>query len=84
MLMNVWTYRDSAGNQQRGALIKVTDRGGTDITYWFHRLTADNVPTRFENGGFNVDLVSGEALKQAGRIGNLPLPEGSTLGQAKG
>lgn len=67
---NVWTYADATGVQREGAMVHVTDRGGTDITYWFHRMGEDGKPIAFPNGGIQLDLVSGSALKAARRIGN--------------
>ncbi len=69
---NVWRYADATGVQRDGAMVHVTDRGGTDITYWFHRIGEDGRPIVSDNGGICLDLVSGAALKAAQRIGNKP------------
>jgi hypothetical protein len=52
-----WEYQDAIGITHQGYLEKFTDRGGTDVTYWFrdHKTGA-------------LDLVSGSRLKAAKRI----------------
>ena len=52
-----WQYKDRAVVTRVGDLLKVSDLGGTDVTYFFTRLS-DGV----------VDLVSGSRLRDARRI----------------
>ena len=67
---NVWEYQDAIGIVRRGAMLGFSDHGGTDVTYRFHRLDESGEPIRFDNGGFQMDCVSGAKLKAAKRIGN--------------
>lgn len=55
----VWKYRDARGVEQTGTMERFSDFGGTDVTYWFRRIS-DNT----------LDLVSGQRLKEAERIWN--------------
>jgi hypothetical protein len=68
----VWAYQASDGVTYHGIMTGFTDRGGTDVTYRFHRLGPDGLPIVFDNGGIRLDLISGYALKQAKRIGATP------------
>lgn len=70
-MMHIWEYRDDTGVTRRGVMRGYTDRGGTDITYRFHRLDGAGVPIRHPNGGRTVDLISGPALKTARRVGGM-------------
>jgi hypothetical protein len=74
-VLHVWEYRDCTGIVRRGVMRGATERGGTDVTYRFHRLDGSGVPIRYENGGRCVDMVSGPALKAARRIGGMTLEE---------
>ena len=71
---NVWAYECALGLSREGAMVHFTGRGGTDVTYWFHRRGEDGRPIVYENGGIALDLVSGAALKAARRIGNRKNP----------
>jgi len=74
-MLHVWEYHDTTGVVRQGVMRGATDRGGTDVTYRFHRLDSDGKPIRFENGGRCVDLINGPALKSARRIGGMSLEE---------
>jgi hypothetical protein len=52
-----WEYEDAAGVPHVGYMQTFTDRGGTDVTYWFR----DHVTGE-------LSLVSGSRLKAARRI----------------
>ena len=52
-----WKYQDSRGVWQTGEFLKFSDRGGTDVTYFFKR----------DKTG-ETDVVSGSRLKKAKRI----------------
>ena len=71
--INVWQYEDATGVTRKGAMIKFSDFGGTDVTYWFHRLDEEGKPIVHDNGGITLDLVSGARLKAATRIGNVKI-----------
>jgi len=71
--INVWQYKDATSVIRKGAMLKFSDRGGTDVTYWFHRLGEDGKPIVHDNGGITLDLVSGPRLKAATRIGNVQI-----------
>lgn len=71
--INVWQYEDATGIVRKGAMIKFSDFGGTDVTYWFHRLDQEGKPIVHDNGGITLDLVSGARLKAATRIGNVKI-----------
>jgi hypothetical protein len=71
-MRQVWEYKTAAGVLVRGIWLGYSDRGGTDITYRFHRLDQNNKPITHDNGGIELDLVSGSRLLQAKRIGTLP------------
>lgn len=74
-MRQVWEYTTAAGITARGIFLRYSDRGGTDVTYWFHRLAADGLtPIVYENGGEQIDLVNGARLKAAQRVGALPAP----------
>ncbi len=68
-MFQVWQYVDATGVTRQGVMRGYVDRGGTDVTYRFHRLDDSGVPIRYENGGRRVDLLNGPALKTAKRIG---------------
>jgi hypothetical protein len=70
-MLHVWEYQDAAGVTRRGVMRGFTDRGGTDVTYRFHRLDDSGVPIRRPNGGRTVDFVGGPALKMAKRVGGM-------------
>jgi len=74
-MMHVWEYRDCIGVQRRGVVLKVVDRGGTDISWVFHRIDADGKPIRYENGGKLIDICSGPALRSARRVGGMSVAE---------
>lgn len=69
-VLNVWEYETATGETVQGAMQGYSDRGGTDVSYRFHRLGADGRPITYANGGKLLDVVSGERLKAARRIGN--------------
>lgn len=71
-LLNVWEY-EIYGVTYRGAMLGFSDRGGTDVSYRFHRLGDDGRPIIFDNGGIRLDILSGAPLKAARRIGNREL-----------
>jgi hypothetical protein len=71
--INVWQYKDATGVERKGAMLRYSDFGGTDVTYWFHRLNENGVPIVHENGGITMDGVSGARLKEAKRIGNVKI-----------
>lgn len=52
-----WKYQDSRGVWQTGEFLKFSDKGGTDITYFFKR----------DKTG-ETDLVSGSRLKKAKKL----------------
>jgi hypothetical protein len=68
--LNVWEYEITGGATVRGAMLGFSDRGGTDVSYRFHRLDDDGRPICFDNGGIRMDVLSGAPLKAARRIGN--------------
>jgi hypothetical protein len=77
-MRQVWEYETDTGSTARGVFLRYSDRGGTDVTYWFHRLADDGAtPITHDNGGATVDLVAGARLKAARRIGALPAPAAS-------
>ena len=51
-----WSYKDARGVQVEGFMDGFSDRGGTDVTYFFIR----------DNG--KLDVVSGSRLKDAKNI----------------
>lgn len=51
--MTVWNFQNDMGVWMKGTFEKFTDRGGTDVTYWF----------KDETG--RLHLVSGTRLKAA-------------------
>lgn len=65
--MTIWTY-EADGAQQRGLFLDFYDRGGTDVSYKFHRLNAAGQPIVYDNGGRLVDMISGERLKAASPV----------------
>jgi len=67
-MRQVWKYETSQG-WFYGLFKNFSDRGGTDVTYFFHRLGPDGLPIVFENGGIRLDCVSGSRLKAAERVG---------------
>jgi len=69
MILNVWEYEVN-GVTYRGAMLGFSDRGGTDVSYRFHRLDEVGKPIVFDNGGIRLDILSGGPLKAARRIGN--------------
>ena len=74
-MRQVWEYTTATGATARGIFLRYSDRGGTDVTYWFHRLADDGVtPITYDNGGTLIDGVSGARLKAARRVGALPAP----------
>lgn len=74
-MLHVWEYKDCTGVVRRGVMRGFTDRGGTDVTYRFHRLDDSGVPIRHDNGGRTVDRVNGPALKSARRVAGMTLEE---------
>lgn len=52
-----WKFEDARGVERIGVMDRFTDRGGTDVTYWFMDIV-DNT----------LHLVSGARLKNATRI----------------
>lgn len=52
-----WEYEDAAGVPHVGYMQTFTDRGGTDVTYWFRDAVTGE-----------LSLVSGSRLKAARRI----------------
>ena len=74
-MLHIWEYRDATGVTRRGVMRGFTDLGGADVTYRFHRLDDSGVPIRHDSGGRTVDLVSGPALKAAGRVGGMSLED---------
>ena len=75
-MLQIWEYNDAAGVRRKGVMRGFTDRGGTDVTYRFNRLDENGNPIVYANGGHEVDLVSGHALKSAKRVGAMPVPSG--------
>lgn len=73
MTLNIWEYEVS-GVTYRGAMLGFSDRGGTDVSYRFHRLDDEDRPICYSNGGILMDILSGASLKAARRIGNRELP----------
>ena len=74
-MRQVWEYEIAGGVKARGIFMRFSDRGGTDVTYWFHRLGEDGVtPIVGSNGGSTIDSVSGARLKEARCVGALPAP----------
>jgi hypothetical protein len=69
--MNVWCYTASNGCTYYGIFKSFYDRGGTDVSYHFHRLGDDGLPIVFDNGGIRLDIVSGSSLKNAKRVGTV-------------
>ena len=74
-MLHIWEYQDATGVTRQGVMRGYSDFGGTDVTYKFHRLNNEGKPIRYDNGGRDVDLVSGYKLKQAKRIGGMTLAE---------
>lgn len=74
-MLHIWQYQDATGVNRKGVMRGYVDRGGTDVTYRFHRLSDDGKPIRYDNGGTLMDLVSGPALKAASRIGSMSVAE---------
>jgi hypothetical protein len=70
-MLHIWEYPDATGVTRRGVMRGCVDRGGTDVTYRFHRLDESGAPIRYDNGGRCVDLVSGPRTKGARRIGGM-------------
>lgn len=70
-MLHIWQYRDATGITRKGVMCGYSDRGGSDISYRFHRLSDDGTPIRYLNGGIQCDIVSGPALKAAQRIGGM-------------
>ena len=70
-MLHVWEYKDATGTTRNGVMRGYADRGGTDVSYRFHRLDESGAPIRFDGGGRHVDVVSGPALKAARRIGGM-------------
>ena len=68
IMLSVWKYKDNLSVDCYGIFLKHADFGGTDITYFFHRLGKDGLPIVFDNGGKKMDLVSDTRLKQAEHI----------------
>jgi hypothetical protein len=52
-----WEYYDSRGGKHYGWVEKFSDRGGTDVTYFFRDEKSDE-----------LSVVSGSILKKANRI----------------
>lgn len=69
-MLNVWEYEIAGGVTVRGAMLGFSDRGGSDVSYRFHRLDDSGIPITFDNGGIRLDILSGAPLKAARRIGN--------------
>ena len=63
-MQQVWEYEDATGATRRGVMLEFSVRGGSDVTYKFHRLGSDGKPVEFRNGGRCVDYCSGERLKR--------------------
>jgi hypothetical protein len=59
----LWEYVDSAGVKRRGTVEKTSDKGGSDVTYFFRRSTGE------------LDVLSGSRLRQAKVLRN-PAPAG--------
>lgn len=71
-MRQVWKYRDAMDVEREGIFLRFTDRGGTDVSYYFHRLGADGQPTTYPGGGYDLDIVSGARLKLATRVRAIP------------
>jgi hypothetical protein len=56
--MTRWRYEDTTGIEQEGEFKDFSDKGGTDVTYFFER----------DDG--RLDAVSGSRLKKAKPIYN--------------
>jgi hypothetical protein len=74
-MLHIWEYTDATGAPRQGVMRGFTDRGGSDVTYKFHRLDNAGKPLRYDNGGRAVDLVNGPALKAARRVGGMSVEE---------
>lgn len=62
-MYQIWQYQDGAGNTVKGVYWGSKEVQGTDVTYFFRRLP-------FDDSG-NIDVVSGQRLKNAVRVGAL-------------
>lgn len=68
-MLQVWKYRDYMNVERHGIMQGFSDFGGTDVSYRFHQLGEDGLPITFPNGGIRLDIVSGQRLKEAQRVG---------------
>lgn len=68
-MRQVWEYMASNNTTQRGLFVKFSDLGGTDITYYFHRLGDDGLVIKYQRDGRHLDCVNGARLKLAHRVG---------------
>lgn len=68
-MYQVWKYVDAIGVERIGVAYGFSDFGGTDVSQRFWRIGEDGLPIQYENGGRNIDIVSGPKLKLANRIG---------------
>jgi hypothetical protein len=57
----LWRYEDARGVEHRGHAAGFSDRGGTDVTYYFRDCATHE-----------LTLVSGARLKAAERLWNCP------------
>ena len=67
-MLQVWAYDDGAGVRRRGLVLSIIDRGGSDVTWQFHRLGDDGTPI-IRNGVKIVDFVGGPSMKTAKLLG---------------
>lgn len=68
-MYQIWEYTDAIGITRVGVAYGFSDFGGTDVLQRFWRIGADGMPIQYENGGRDIDVVSGPKLKSAKRIG---------------
>jgi hypothetical protein len=74
-MMHIWEYQCAASVVRRGVMLGFSDRGGTDVTYKFHRLDNAGRPIRYPNGGIMADMVSGPRLKLAKHMDTMTLAD---------
>jgi len=78
-MLQVWAYPDRADVTRYGVFARFSDFGGTDVSYYFHRLGDDGRVIEYENGGRCLDVVSGARLKTAKRVGAIAPGDAFTI-----
>ena len=69
-----WEYTDNGGNKHRGHIQKVSDRGGTDVTYFF-----------IDKNTGELTLINGPRVKtQAKRVNTFSEPHQKYFGKREG